>query len=162
MQQSIFEKQKVIGKTGESAIYKYYRDKDINIIDVSEIPKYQVQEIDFLIKNQSVEVKTNNRIYTHNQITLEIIGNIEKQKQGWFSKSKAEVIIFYSPQENKMYQFLFQELRKYYKENETTIQHRIYKEHIKDNLYKSSLLAYIDIDELKQSDLNMRVYSLSE
>lgn len=40
MQQSIFEKQKVIGKTGESAIYKYYRDKDINIIDVSEIPKY--------------------------------------------------------------------------------------------------------------------------
>jgi hypothetical protein len=50
-------------------------------------------------------VKTGQKIPQYKEICVELVSNDspDRWRDGWLNTSEAEVIIYYSPQENKMY-----------------------------------------------------------
>lgn len=62
----------------------------------------------------TVELKTSYSLARNNCITIELISNREKNKNGWFNMSKAEVFCFYDINNNIFYACLADELRELY------------------------------------------------
>lgn len=149
---SLFDTMNQIGKIGETAVYNYYNSRGIDIIDVSHNPFYQAKDIDFIINGQSVEVKTGTKIKDYQQICLELVSNSDKDffRKGFLFTTEAEVIIFYSPQEQKMYQIIVSELRKYYNDNKDNIETRVVYNNEFGSVIKESVLAFIPLKDLQK------------
>lgn len=152
------------GKKGETEIKEYYKNKGVNVVDVSENKEYQNKDIDFFFNGQSVEVKTANYLNNHNNIILEIVSNDNEKdyKTGWLYSCLADVIIFYNPQTKVMYQFFMDDLKEYYMQNKDMIHHENYyfQEYDNAKYIKCSILAYIPIDELLSSIQNHRIETI--
>lgn len=160
---NLFDIQKQKGKSGEKAIKDFYNKKGVNIIDVTEDKEYQKNDIDFIFNGQTVEIKTANYLNNNdNNIILEIISNDNKEdfKKGWLYTSKADVIIFYNPQESITYQFFLKDLKDYYEKNKSIIDIKYFNSKEYDNYkyIKCSKLAYIPLKNLIDNIKNRIVY----
>ena len=160
-----FDIQNRKGKQGEREIKEYYKNKGVNVVDVSNKKEFQQQDIDFFFNGQSVEVKTANYLNTHNNIILEIVSNDNENdyKMGWLYTCTADVMIFYNPKTKIMYQFFTNDLLEYYNKNKDIIYHEKYysKEFEKAEYIKCSLLAYIPVDELLTNIKKYRIETIA-
>ena len=147
-----FQQQMEIGKIGEQAIAKHYRQQGCIVVDVSADRGYQEIDIDMLINGQTVEIKTDYNIHRYGNICVELVSNDseDRYKAGWFFTSEAKVFIFYSPQQNKSYQVLRKDLQSLYEEHKEcfTEKHTITREF--DNIYKKSIIAIIPAETVKK------------
>ena len=153
-----------IGKTGETAITEYYESRGIPVVDVSNDKEYQKKDIDLLINGQPVEVKTGQKIPQYQEIAVELVSNDspDRWRDGWLNTSEAEVIIYYSPQEKKMYQLSLPELRQYVNDNKDRLkQRRVYVNEY-DDIQKPSILAFVPIEELETSITHYRTIEIEE
>ena len=70
-------------------VTEYYSSLGYDIFDVSEDTYYQYNDdIDLFINGISTEVKTQ-KCLQENKICIELVGNLEKNYQGWFYKTTA-------------------------------------------------------------------------
>lgn len=138
----VFDKAK--GKRGEQIVYDYYNSIGYNIIDVSGDKEYQQQDIDFLIDGIGYEVKTQNCIY-ENKICIELTANVERNYNGWFYTTAAQYLVFVDKVNSVLYKIRTEDLREYYYKNKQNIAERK-----QDNAYKTSIIAFIPIEELKE------------
>ena len=138
----VFDKAK--GKRGEQIVYDYYNSIGYNIIDVSGDKEYQQQDIDFLIDGIGYEVKTQNCIY-ENKICIELTANVERNYNGWFYTTAAQFLVFVDKVNSVLYKIRTEDLREYYYKNKQNIAERK-----QDNAYKTSIIAFIPIEELKE------------
>ena len=160
---SKFLTDKKIGKVGESATIDYFNSQGYNVVDVSESADYQKIDIDLIVDDEFIEVKTQSGIHNKNVITLEL--DVELQyntntvyKQGWFNTSEADKILFYDKETNTAYLIDLIELRKIFNENQEEISIYYYDEETRKGT-KISKLAFIDIDFLKSKSKTLLFYN---
>ena len=137
-----FQKDKAFGKKGENFVAEYYHKLGYEINDVSEDKQYQEQDIDFIIDGISVEVKTQNCLQEQ-KICVEIISNLELQREGWLKKTAAQYIIFVDTVNKIMYKIFTEKLREYYYTNISRINKITQRNHD-----KTSIICFIPLDEL--------------
>lgn len=139
-----FLRDKSKGKYGEQIVFDYYNSIGCNIIDVSEDKEYQQKDIDFLIDGIGYEVKTQNCIL-ENKICIELKSNVEKNYNGWFYTTAAQYLVFVDKVNSILYKIPVEELREYYYKNIQNIKARQQR-----NTYKTSIIAFIPIEELEE------------
>lgn len=151
--QSLFVGQNEIGKTGETAITEYYRSRGVSVVDVSDDKEYQKKDIDLILNGQTVEVKTGRNIPRYKEIVVELVSNDSPDfyREGWLYSSEAEIIIYYSPQEKKMYQIRLEELRDYVDKNKDKLKQKRVICNEYGNIMKPSILAFVPIADLEQN-----------
>ena len=145
MYNNTFERDKEIGKCGEQIVYNYYRGLGCNVIDVTEDREYQLQDIDFLIDGIPIEVKTQT-CQMEEKICIELMSNVERNYNGWFYTTAAQYLIFVDRRNHILYKIATEDLRAYYYKNKQHI--HIIPQNNKNNNYKTSNIAYIEIAEL--------------
>lgn len=143
-----FIKSKNIGKKGESAVIEYYISKGKNVIDVSEQREFQKIDVDLIIDDEFIEVKTQSSINKNQKLTLEleINKNDDVYCLGWFYQTEANILIFYDKFTNTAYSIRTAELRELF--NKHSNEFDIY---YFDEEYKVSKLAFVNIDFLKNN-----------
>ena len=143
-----FIKSKNIGKKGESAVVEYYTSIGKNVIDVSEQREFQKIDVDLIIDDEFIEVKTQSSINKNQKLTLEL--EINKNDNvyclGWFYKTEANILIFYDKFTDTAYSIKTAELRELF--NKHSNEFDIY---YFDEEYKVSKLAFVSIDFLKNN-----------
>lgn len=151
--QSLFALTNAIGKKGEEAVKNYYLQKGVKVVDVSNDIEYQKKDIDLLLNGQTVEVKVGAKIPQYKEICLEIVSNAtpERYKDGWFLTTEAEVVIFYSPIEKKMYQLGVADLRNYYEANKDSLKTKNVFVNEYGSIQKPAVLAFIPLDEIEEN-----------
>ena len=145
-----FQRDKEIGKIGERMVTEYYSSLGYDIFDVSEDTYYQYNDdIDLFINGISTEVKTQ-KCLQENKICIELVGNLEKNYQGWFYKTTAQYIIFSDTANNVLYRIFTEDLREYYYTNKSNI------EEVRQwNPHKTSIIAFIPIENI--ADITERI-----
>ena len=145
-----FQKDKAIGKIGEKMVIEYYSGLGYDVLDVSENTYYQYNDdIDLFIDGISTEVKTQTCLQ-ENKICIELVGNLEKNYQGWFYKTTAQYIIFADTASNVLYRIFTEDLREYYYTNKSNIE-----EVRQRNPHKTSIIAFIPIENI--TDITERI-----
>lgn len=142
------------GKIGESAVKNYYLSKGLEVIDVSEDKIFQRADIDLIVNDKYLEVKTQSSINKSQKITLELETNYYDNLyiKGWFFTTEANTLVFFDKEKNIAYNIDTNELREIYKEyiNDFDIYYF-------DEDYKVSKLAYISIDFLIQKSKTLEI-----
>ena len=138
-----FEHDKQVGKIGEQIVYNYYRSKGCSVTDVSENNQYQKHDIDFIIDEVPIEVKTQ-ACQLENSICIELTNNIQVDYEGWFFTTKAQYLIFVDRINFILYKIEIDSLRKYYNDNKQRIIHR-----------KNNNIAFIPLTDI--SDITERI-----
>lgn len=108
-----FNEQDRIGKNGEEVVIEYFKTnlkKEIEV--VRDLRQYQIQGIDFIVKDSGAtfEVKTDTRI--HDNIFIETINSVRYNTLGWINTIVADWIAFYKVNQNKIYMINTLELKK--------------------------------------------------
>lgn len=107
-----FDKQNDIGKIGEQMVTDFFESHGEKVIDVSGDMRYQQIDVDFVIRNTKIEVKTDLKMLKTGNIFLEFS---KDRKTGnypsWFYKSKADVIIFIDTNQRVMRVYRYSELK---------------------------------------------------
>lgn len=156
---SNFNNSKKIGKKGESATINYYTWQGLNVIDVSENKDFQKMDIDLIVDDEYIEVKTQSSIANNNTITLELEVNYDDFliNQGWFNTTEANKLVFYDKNSNTAYEIDTKELRDIYDKYKNDVSIYYF-----DEDYKTSKLAFMDIDFVKSKSqtLNVLDYNL--
>ena len=144
------------GKIGERAVSDFFIKKGYFVEDVSENKDFQKLDIDLIVDNEFIEVKTQNSINKNNKITLELECNYYEDLfvKGWFAYTEANIIVFYDKVNNIAYHIKTDELRELFEEYKDTFD--IYDF---DEDYKVSTLAYIDIDFLKEKSKSLEIHN---
>ena len=115
-----FSQKKAIGRVGEEAAKKVFEKimPTYYVIDVSEEPDFQSQDIDFLLSTGiegvdilSVEVKTDRQMGKTGNLCLETITNTVGRKKGWYRTSTADIICFYDTLNDELHILNFDELK---------------------------------------------------
>ena len=147
-----FSKMKSKGKRGETAVKDYYIKKGSEVIDVSEDRDFQKMDIDLIIDDNFVEVKTQSSIAKSQKIALELETNYynDLYRKGWFYSTEANILIFYDIENNIAYSMSTDELRKLFDKYRFSNEIEYY---YFDEDTKVSTLVYIPIELLK-SQLN--------
>lgn len=149
-----FYTEKRKGKIGESAVKNYYLSKGFEVIDVSEDKIFQRADIDLIINDKYLEVKTQSSLNKSQKITLELETNYydDLYIKGWFFTTEANTLVFFDKENNIAYNISTDELREIY--NNYTDKIDIY---YFDEDYKVSKLAYISIDLLKEKSKTLEI-----
>ena len=139
-----FQKDKAIGKIGEKMVIEYHSGLGYDVLDVSENTYYQYNDdIDLFIDGISTEVKTQTCLQ-ENKICIELVGNLEKNYQGWFYKTTSQYIIFVDTANKVLYRIFTEDLREYYYTNKSNID-----EVQQRNPHKTSIIAFIQLHDIK-------------
>ena len=152
MYNNSFPKMKSKGKKGETAVKDYYLKNGYEVIDVSEDKDFQKMDIDLIIDDNFVEVKTQSSIAKSKKIALELETNYynDLYRKGWFYSTEANFLIFYDIENNIAYSMSTDELRKIFDKYRFSDEIEYY---YFDEDTKVSTLVYIPIELLK-SQLN--------
>ena len=101
--------------------------------------------IDFLIDGIPIEVKTQT-CQMEEKICIELMSNVERNYNGWFYTTAAQYLIFVDRLNHILYKIATEDLRAYYYKNKQHI--HIIPQNNKNNNYKTSNIAYIEMAEL--------------
>lgn len=106
-----------------------------------------------LINGQTVEVKTDYRMYETGNLLLEMVSNSNPAyyKEGWFITSKAQVFVFYSPQTNSTYQVFADELRKVVFDNQSQLKYRNMRVNEFGNVIKETQICLVPINFVRNN-----------
>ena len=159
MDNKTFIESKKLGKIGETAIKDYFTKQGSKIIDVSENESFQKMDIDFIIDDNFIEVKTQNTIPKENKIVLEIetAYNDSCYKQGWFKSTESNILMFYDKDNKICYSIDTKELREFYNKYKHT---SVIEESFKPEKYKTCELAFINIKTLEEQLKSLKKINL--
>ena len=107
------------GKKAEEIVSSYLStEKGYQLINVTNIKKYQDKDIDFLLNYRnrtfSIEVKTDYKIHKTNRFLLEYdTYKDNKVWRGWMNKSQTDYLIWYSFELNTMFILDFAKLKEW-------------------------------------------------
>ena len=153
---NLFDRQKTVGKVGELKVIEYFQRQNKPVKDVSNIRQYQNIDVDLIADGLYIEVKTSNTIQYKNSIVFELVSDMNYCREGWFETSQADIFIFYSPQQNKLYKMTASSVRDFYNTNSENIKQYEYTAIEHNGYKKTSLLAEISVcDLLQNTDLEI-------
>lgn len=155
------------GKKGEELVKTELLKKNWVVIDVSQNPKYQEEDVDLIIQKDGkvhlIEVKNaTSTLNSHDTVSVEDVYMLRSdyiKRPGWLWKSQAEYFMFTNTEKNLFYEVNVQSLRKYvYDENfrktkriPTGIEEsQLMEDHVYDEPsgYKKSWVYFINIQDL--------------
>ena len=154
-------------KTGEYYAKQCLAYNDFQVIDRTEDNNYWIRDIDFTaIKDNrtfEIEVKYDTRISKSNNLYLELIPDIQKNKLGWAQYTEAD-IIFYGDANNLIfYVFAVDDMRRFLNEHKEKYETRIatdYNYH-DGSIYKQSVGAVVPLPIFKQY-VNVQIIDIRE
>jgi penicillin-binding protein-related factor A (putative recombinase) len=128
MVQHKFEEDNSAGKRGEKLFKEFLEKSGKPCKDVSDDPKYQRDDIDFIVEGKSgneisFEVKNDSKIAYTGNIFYESISNVDYGTVGCFEKTKADFIVICSESENKFYLIKSDVLRNYVQQNKKSLRY---------------------------------------
>ena len=108
-----------IGKQGESKIKNFLNNNFDEIIDVSDMKRFQQLDIDYVCKkgNQIITVEVKTDTYNSGNLFYEYYSCIEKETEGCLEKTKADYILYYFIYSNELYILKTNEFRKWFHKN---------------------------------------------
>lgn len=160
-----FKSAKQIGRAEELKVKQTLEARGFKVFDLTNIPQYQSQDIDFLVQKDEeqalIEVKADRKIgYTRN-MCIELISNEQTRAKGWFYYCEADYIFYSDTVENLCYCFLLEDLKRYFKDKRREISDKRIFERT-----KSRILAFVNMkafqDYLKQNELYFQILNLGE
>ena len=146
----------VLGDQGEEIMRQWLlsRPNVAKVESVASDPKYQHQDIDFLVTTTqnttyTVEVKTD--AYITGNIFFETLSNVEAKVPGCMYKTKADFLLYYfiNPRYDKVYMIRMQDYRDWFK--------KAYKEMPKHFTEKT----FLNKGNEKRKDYHSRGYTIS-
>lgn len=128
MVQHKFEADNSAGKRGEKLFKEFLEKSGKQCKDVSDDPKYQKDDIDFIVEGKSgnelsFEVKNDSKIAYTGNIFYESISNVDYGTVGCFEKTKADFIVICSEPENKFYLIRSNILKDYVRDNRNSLRY---------------------------------------
>lgn len=128
MIQHKFEEDNSAGKRGEKLFKEFLEKSGKSCQDVSDDPKYQKDDIDFIVKGKrgkdiSFEVKNDSKIAYTGNIFYESVSNVDYGTIGCFEKTKADFIVICSEQESKFYLIEANALREFVSKNKNSLRY---------------------------------------
>lgn len=128
MVQHKFEEDNSAGKRGEKLFKEFLEKSGKQCKDVSDDPKYQKDDIDFIVEGKSgnelsFEVKNDSKIAYTGNIFYESISNVDYGTVGCFEKTKADFIVICSEPENKFYLIRSNILKDYVRDNRSSLRY---------------------------------------
>ncbi len=144
-------------KYGEELAIKYLKDKGYTVIDRREDSDYWKKDIDITaIKEQqsfNIEIKWDNKISKSRALFIELITDIQQNKQGWINYTEADYIFYGDSINHIFYVFSTGDMRKYLKEHKEDYQTRIATDYYKDTaiIRKQSLGAVVPLESLRHA-----------
>lgn len=141
------------GKAAETVVKEYIKDIfNYNVEDVSENPRYQEKDIDFIVSNDEIvrylEVKTDYKIAkTHNFFCEYDLYKNGIKYRGWMNKSKATDLFWVQFEEKKIYLLDFHKLREYCNEHKYKL--RKYYNKKEDGWTEAIIMSIKDAREYK-------------
>lgn len=128
MTQHKFEEDNSAGKRGEKLFKEFLEKSGKPCKDVSDDPKYQKDDIDFIVEGKSgnelsFEVKNDSKIAYTGNIFYESISNVDYGTVGCFEKTKADFIVICSESENKFYLIRSNVLKEYVRDNRSSLRY---------------------------------------
>lgn len=130
------------GKSGEEIVLEWLKANPNvkNIIDVREVQGCQEEDVDFIIFLQNdiikLEVKTDFMAHNSGNIPFEIISNVEANTKGCLAKTKADFVCFYIYENKEMLFIPMVKLRRYIKQNESTLRYTVMGDNAEGYLLK--------------------------
>lgn len=149
------------GKIGEQKVADFFIQKGCSVIDVSENADFQKLDIDLIVDDEFVEVKTQSSINKNNKITLELETNYgdELFVQGWFNYTESNILVFYDRVNETAYHIDTNELKSIYQEYSNRKEYQKYFNiYDFDEEYKVSTLAFVDLEFLKNISKTLKIY----
>ena len=155
----IYDKKR--GKIGEQKVADFFIQQGCSVIDVSENADFQKLDIDLIVDDEFVEVKTQSSINKNNKITLELETNYgdELFVQGWFNYTESNILVFYDRVSETAYHINTNELKNIYQEYKDRKEYKKYFNiYDFDEEYKVSTLAFVDLEFLKKISKSLKIY----
>ena len=117
----IFKEDNEIGKRGEQIFSRFLDKLNLPYRDVSDLPEYQKQDVDFIVgfgqDDVKFEVKNDTRIASTRNIFFETMSNVDYATDGCFNKTKADVMVIVSESERRLYMISSDSLKRFVEEN---------------------------------------------
>ena len=105
------------GKQGERLFKQIMESRNYTVQDVSGDPDYWYKDIDFIVTSptsnltKTFEVKYDSRIYSTNNLYLELTNIHSRGGKGWFEFCEADYLVYGDAVNNIFYVIPVQELR---------------------------------------------------
>jgi hypothetical protein len=117
---SLFNTQSKIGDIGEQKFLSYMESKGFVVVDVSKHKWIGIDNcVDFILskdnKVSTWEVKTDTKMHITENIFVEKYSNLDKEEEGWFTKTKADYICYVDAENSKGYIFEIRALKDFIK-----------------------------------------------
>lgn len=113
-----------VGEIGEQVVVNYLQKEEhvIQIIDVRDDKKFQVDDIDYLVYTDNfiifpIEVKTDTMAHRTGNIAYEVYSNKHYRTKGCLEKTKAKFVYYYLTETKTLYNINVQKLREYVHNN---------------------------------------------
>ena len=143
-------------REGETLAKQCLEKNGFTVIDRSDQPEYWAKDIDITAEKKGfsaeIEVKWDNWISKTGTMFLELLTNIQENKQGWANYTEAD-FIFYGDAKNKLfYVFGADDMRKYLREHKEDYQLKIANDYnsFDGSIRKQSLGAIVPIGLFRQ------------
>ncbi len=143
-------------REGETLAKQCLVKNGFTVIDRSDQPEYWAKDIDITAEKKGfsaqIEVKWDNWIHKSGAMFLELLTNIQENKQGWANYTEADYI-FYGDAKNKIfYVFRADDMRKYLREYKDDYSLKIAKDYnsYDGSIKKESLGAIVPIGLFRQ------------
>lgn len=115
-----FVKDLKIGEIGEKVVLQYLEKEKhiIQVVDVRDDKKFQVDDIDFLVYTDKhvifpIEVKSDTMAHRTGNIAYEVYSNKHYCTKGCLEKTKAKFVYYYLTETEILYNIDVQKLRNY-------------------------------------------------
>ncbi len=101
------------GEVGENKFIELCNRLNFKCVDVSDEKEYQDLDVDFIVDNTLVEVKTDYKIAETSNLYIEVWSSNKIGYKGWYQKTKCEYMYVYDVNNKLMYGFCFNDLKEY-------------------------------------------------
>ena len=121
---------------GEEYALKWLEQRGYTVIDRRQEPQYWKKDIDLTaIKDgikQEIEVKWDSTINKSGALFLELLTDIERNKQGWASYTQADYIFYGDSKSKLFYVFSSEDMRKYLNDHKAEYETRTANDYNRD------------------------------
>jgi hypothetical protein len=97
---------------GEQELKDWLRGYGYKVKDVSDNPNYWKQDIDLIVNDKiTIEVKWDSLLSSTGNLFIELVSDIDKNKDGWFRFCKADYLAYGAAEDKIFLIFKFDELK---------------------------------------------------
>jgi len=128
-----FKKQLQLGKQGEEKVFNYLNnlEESVSVIDASDYPLFQGLGIDGILITDTnflsfmcFDIKTDYNYHRSGKLFIEIMADVNMNKEGGILSSRAEIFFYYDPYGGKLFELPLFGMRRWYDAKGISMKHK--------------------------------------